>query len=141
MKRIIPFIALLLFQPAWAEVSYDRLVNAAEDENNWLTYSGTYRSERFSPLDQINAENVRGLKVIWAYQMQPATNAGNGLVETKPIVVAGIMYITEPPRTVTARDARTGKMIWTWSPDMPDEVKHIGFPRVNRGVAVLDDAV
>ena len=141
MKRIIPFIALLLFQPAWAEVSYDRLVNAADDANNWLTYSGTYRSERFSPLDQINAENVRGLKVIWAYQMQPATNAGNGLVETTPIVVDGIMYITEPPSTVTALDARTGKMIWTWSPDMPDEVKHIGFPRVNRGVAVLDDAV
>ncbi|SVC23254.1 uncharacterized protein METZ01_LOCUS276108, partial [marine metagenome] len=132
---------VLLVQPVLAQVSYERLVNAAEDHDNWLTYSGTYRSERYSRLDQINTETVGDLKVIWAYQMQPAINAGNGLVETTPIVVDGIMYLTEPPSTVTALDARTGKMLWTWSPQMPDEVLHIGFPRVNRGVAVLDDAV
>ena len=51
------------------------------------------------------------------------------------------MYITEPPSTVTALDARSGKSLWTWSPELPAETKHIGFPQVNRGVAVLDDAV
>mgnify|MGYP003323386572 FL=1 len=140
MKRIF-FVMLVLATQAHAEVTYERLRNAARDTNNWLTYSGTYRSERFSALDQVNTDNVDDLKVIWAYQMQPAINAGNGLVETTPIVVDGIMYITEPPSTVTALDTRSGKLIWTWSPDMPAEVKHIGFPRVNRGVAVLDDAV
>jgi len=141
MKKMTLALLLLAIQVASADVSFERLVNAAADKDNWLTYSGSYRSERFSVLDQINTKNVRDLKVIWAYQMQPATNAGNGLVETTPIVVDGIMYLTEPPSTVTALDARTGKTLWSWSPEMPDEVLHIGFPRVNRGVAVLDDAV
>lgn len=141
MKRGFFLALMLVTSPVHAQVSFERLLDAADDADNWLTYSGTYRSERFSALEQVNRGNVGDLKVIWAYQMQPATNAGNGLVETTPIVVDGIMYITEPPSTVTALDARTGKRIWTWSPDMPDEVKHIGFPRVNRGVAVLDDAV
>ena len=141
MKRTFLVLLLISAAPVGAQVSYQRLLNAADDPDNWLTYSGTYRSERYSPLNEINAENVRRLKVIWAYQMQPATNSGSGLVETTPIVVDGIMYITEPPSTVTALEARTGKRLWTWSPEMPDEVKHIGFPRVNRGVAVLGDAV
>ena len=114
MKRIF-FVMLVLATQAHAEVTYERLRNAARDTNNWLTYSGTYRSERFSALDQVNTDNVDDLKVIWAYQMQPAINAGNGLVETTPIVVDGIMYITEPPSTVTALDTRSGKLIWTLS--------------------------
>ena len=141
MKKLFTIILAFICHSSYAQVSYERLVNAAKDGDNWLTYSGTYRSERYSPLDQINTGNVKDLKVIWAYQMQPSKQAGNGLVETTPIVVDGIMYLTEPPSTVTALDARTGKSIWSWSPDMSDEVLHIGFPRVNRGVAVLDDAV
>ncbi|MDG2375321.1 MAG: PQQ-dependent dehydrogenase, methanol/ethanol family [Woeseiaceae bacterium] len=140
MKKLIIALLALSFH-ANAQVPYERLRNAAHERDNWLTYSGTYWSERYSALDQINKDNVDDLKVIWAYQMQPARNAGNGLVETTPIVVDGIMYVTEPPSTVTALDARSGKTLWTWSPNIPDEVKHIGFPRVNRGVAVLDDAV
>lgn len=141
MKKFTLLIACLAVNTANADVSFDRLVNASGDEESWLTYSGTYRSERFSPLAQINADNVKDLKVIWAYQMQPSTYTGAGLVETTPLVADGIMYITEPPSTVTALDARTGKRLWTWSPDMPEDVLNIGFPKVNRGVALLDDAV
>jgi alcohol dehydrogenase (cytochrome c) len=126
---------------AKTEVSFERLVNAAAEPESWLTYSGTYRSERFSSLTEINRDNVSDLKVIWAYQMQPSSYGGAGLVETTPLVADGIMYLTEPPSTVTALDARTGKRLWTWSPDMPEDVLHIGFPMVNRGVALLDDAV
>jgi alcohol dehydrogenase (cytochrome c) len=126
---------------AKTEVSFERLVNAAGEPESWLTYSGTYRSERFSSLTEINRDNVSDLKVIWAYQMQPSSYGGAGLVETTPLVADGIMYLTEPPSTVTALDARTGKRLWTWSPDMPEDVLHIGFPMVNRGVALLDDAV
>ena len=141
MKKVTALLFLLCALPVQAEVSFDRIVDAADDQDNWLTHSGTYNSERYSPLNEINTGNVEALKVIWAYQMQPSPNGGDGLVETTPLVADGIMYITEPPSTVTALDARTGKMIWTWSPDMPKDVLHIGFPRVNRGVALLDDAV
>ena len=51
------------------------------------------------------------------------------------------MYLTESPSSVTSLDARTGKLLWHWSPDLSDEVLNIGFPRVNRGVAILDDTV
>ena len=141
MKRIVALVLLLIGQPLPAQVSFERLVGAANEPDSWLTYSGSYRSERYSALDEINRDNVGDLKVIWAYQMQASTQAGSGLVETTPIVADGIMYLTEPPSTVTALDARTGKILWSWSPEMSDEVKHIGFPRVNRGVALLDDAV
>jgi alcohol dehydrogenase (cytochrome c) len=141
MKCIIILLLTYAAGSASAEVSFDRLVNAADEPQSWLTYSGTYRSERFSPLTEINRSNVSDLKVIWAYQMQPSSYGGAGLVETTPLVADGVMYLTEPPSTVTALDARTGKRLWTWSPEMPGKVLHIGFPMVNRGVALLDDAV
>ncbi len=119
-----------------AQVPYTRLVRAAEEPANWLTYSGDYRSQRFSALDQITPENADRLRAIWVYQV-----GQQGLVETTPLVVDGIMYLTEPPSTVTALDARTGRQIWTWSPTMPAEVKTIGFPEINRGVAILDDTI
>ncbi|MDH4110541.1 MAG: PQQ-binding-like beta-propeller repeat protein, partial [Gammaproteobacteria bacterium] len=141
MRPAVTLILVAVAAGAEADVSFQRLVNAASEPHNWLTYSGTYRSERYSPLDEVDTRNVGDLKVIWAYQMQPSTLSGTGLVETTPLVVDGVMYLTEPASTVTALDARSGKKLWTWSPDMSDEVLNIGFPRVNRGVAMLDDSV
>ena len=74
-----------------AEVSFEQLLNASKDPENWLTYSGTYRSERFALQDQINISNVNQLKTIWAYQMQPSKLSGSGLVETTPIVANEII--------------------------------------------------
>jgi len=134
-------VLVCLVFPAHADVSFDRIVDAQNEPDSWLTYSGSYRSERFSKLKQVNTENVNRLKVLWAYQMQPSNYGGAGYVETTPLVADGVMYLTEPPSTVTALDARTGKRIWTWSPNMPDDVLHIGFPLTNRGVALLGDTV
>jgi alcohol dehydrogenase (cytochrome c) len=64
-----------------------------------------------------------------------------GVFETSPVVADGVMYITEPPSTVTALDVRTGRPLWTWTPAIPDNVIVIGSPPVNRGVAILDDMV
>lgn len=116
-------------------VPYRRLVDASAEPWNWLTYSATYSAHRFTPLDQIHTGNVADLRVEWVYQTRP------GLVETTPLVVDGVMYLTEPPSTVTALDARTGRRIWRWLDKVPDETLNIGFPRVNRGVAVLDETV
>ena len=118
-----------------AQVPYERLVEADSEPESWLTYSGNYASHRFSQLDQINAGNVADLRVVWAYQMD------DGLIETTPIVADGVMYVTEPPSTVSALDARTGKRLWKWTPQMGSDVLHIGFPEVNRGVAVLDSTL
>ena len=129
-------IALLLSSVLSAQVPYERLVASNSEPHNWLTYSGSYASERYTQLSDIDRGNVADLRVMWVYQM-----AGSGLVETTPLVVDGIMYLTEPPSTVTALDVRTGRRIWTWSASIADSVLNLGFPRVNRGVAILNQTV
>ena len=136
MHSLLWVVILLFPSAARAQVSYDRIVRAHSEPQNWLTYSGTYSSQRFSSLREITTENVSQLKVAWVYQVRKP-----GLVETTPLVVDGVMYLTEPPSTVTALDVHSGRTIWTWSPAMPRDVRFIGFPPVNRGVAILDDTV
>jgi alcohol dehydrogenase (cytochrome c) len=119
----------------WAQVSFDRIVAAAKEPGSWLTYSGNYAGHRFSPLSEITAANVGGLKPIWVHQVKEP-----GLVETTPLVADGVMYVTEPPSTVTALDLRSGRPLWSWSRPVPRTVRAIGFPKVNRGVALLADS-
>jgi alcohol dehydrogenase (cytochrome c) len=119
---------------SFAQVSYPDIIRG--DPSNWVTYSGNYQAQRFSPLSQINLQNVTQLKISWVYQMQSP-----GVVETSPVVVDGIMYITEPPSTVTALDGRTGRPLWRYSPNIPPDVIAIGSPPVNRGVAILEGTV
>ncbi len=118
------------------EVPFERMVQADAAPEDWLTYSGNYFAQRHSQLTQINTDNVDQLKVAWVYQIQ-----NSGLIETTPIVFDGLMYITEPPSTVTALDLNSGRKLWSWTPAMPRKVLNIGFPPVNRGVAVLNDKV
>jgi alcohol dehydrogenase (cytochrome c) len=119
------------------QIPYQRILRSDSEPSSWLTYSGGYRSHRYSSLDQINRQNVGRLKMAWTYQIRQP-----GLFETSPIVADGVMFITEPPSTVTALDVRTGRPLWTWTPNIPPDVITISAPApVNRGVAVLDDMV
>jgi len=121
---------------AGAQVSYERVLDGELDKGHWLTYSGNYAGFRYSPLDEITASNVKDLRVAWIYQLPDG-----GHVETSPIVVDGVMYITEPPGTVSALDIQSGRRLWRWTRPDQDRTKTIGFPKVNRGVAVLGDTV
>src|SRR3954451_17095796 len=118
-----------------AQVSSERLLKSSSDAGNWLTYSGNYAGHRFSPLDQINDNNVAKLKPVWSYQV----NAMHKL-ETTPLVVDGVMYISEPPSHVTALDTRTGRPLWKYRRSLPDDLR-VCCGQVNRGVAVLGDLV
>jgi alcohol dehydrogenase (cytochrome c) len=139
VRPVLPAILLTIAfarGSALAQVSYDRIVRAESEPANWLTYAGGYKSQRYSQLNQINRQNVTQLKPAWVYQIR-----AGGVIETSPLVVDGVMYMTEPPSTVTALDVRTGRPLWRWSPKIPDDVIVIGGPRTNRGVAVLGDSV
>jgi alcohol dehydrogenase (cytochrome c) len=116
---------------ALAQVPYSRIVEAAKEPGNWLTYSGNYLGHRFSPLREITSANVSRLRVKWAYQFPQARN------EVSPIVVDGVMYVTGP-NTAAALDLRTGRELWTWKRPIPPDYQSIGFGRVNRGPAILD---
>jgi alcohol dehydrogenase (cytochrome c) len=134
--RFIALIALTIFcaVPSLAQVSYDRLVHSDSEPQNWLMYGGNYGSQRFSGLKDMNPQNASSIRLAWVYQMR-----GSGALESTPLVVDGIMYVTEPPSTVTALDARTGKALWHFSPMIPRDLVAIGLFPTNRGVAILDD--
>ena len=135
IARYAAVLALLLPFTCFAQVTYQRLENSDREPQNWLTYGGNLAAQRFSGLEQINPANVGSLKVAWVYQMR------GGALESTPIVVDGIMYVTEPPSTVTALDARTGKALWHYSPPIPRDLVAIGLFPTNRGVAVLGGEV
>ena len=119
-------------------VTYDQLLHADSTPQDWLMYGGDYFSQRFSRLTQINRDNVHLLKPAWMYQ---PSHTGEAPIESSAVIVGGVMYITEPPSTVTALDARLGTKIWSWSPKLPDRLYTIGVHRSNRGVAVLGNLV
>src|SRR5271170_8520531 len=73
-------------------VTYDQLLHADSTPQDWLMYGGDYSSQRFSRLTQINRENVHSLRAAWIYQPNPPVQP----IESSPVVVGGIMYITEP---------------------------------------------
>jgi alcohol dehydrogenase (cytochrome c) len=119
-----------------AAVTASRLHNAKLEAHNWLTYSGTLNGQRFSRLDQINRENIEGLRLAWVFQMENQQE----LNETNPLVVDGIMYLTEPPNVVVAVDAATGRRIWTYERALPDDLS-ICCGMLNRGIAIQNDTV
>ena len=133
MKRIVLISALAL--PMMAQISGDRIRQADSQPGDWLTYSGNYSAHRYSPLKQITTANVRGLRLAWVYQVK--TTEG---VETSPLVVDGIMYLTEPGGSVTALDTRTARPIWKYRRDLPKDVRGC-CGTVNRGAAILGDMV
>jgi alcohol dehydrogenase (cytochrome c) len=117
-------------------VTYDEILHSGSHAEDWLTYGGNYSSQRFSELKQVNTENVANLKMQWVYQLRQ-----QGIFESSPIVVDGIMYVTEPPTTVTALDVRTGLPIWRWTAKLPQHLLTIGLFPTNRGVAILGNTV
>ncbi|NQV69859.1 MAG: PQQ-dependent dehydrogenase, methanol/ethanol family [Pseudohongiella sp.] len=121
--------------PAFSPVTWERLVNAADEPENWLMYSGTLDSQRYSKLDAINISNVSELEMKWSYQIPVIDRA-----ETVPMVVDGIMFITEAPSNLVAVDAQTGQVYWRYDRDLPEDIR-ICCGRNNRGVAILGETL
>src|SRR5437762_6044505 len=120
---------------SYGQVTFERLVNAAKEPQNWLTYSGDYAGRRFSPLDQLNVTNAHSLVAKWVYQ-----TAATGKFETTPLVADGILYATGPDDRGFALDARTGRPIWLYQRQLPSDIRPC-CGRVNRGFAILGDKV
>jgi len=135
MRYTLGFIAACSVSLAHAQVTSDRLLNAAAEPQNWLTYSGSYMSQRYTPLRDIRASNVESLELKWVFQAQSLES-----FETTPLVVDGIMYLTEAPNTVVALDAATGRVFWRYQYN-PDADARPCCGRVNRGLAILGEAL
>jgi alcohol dehydrogenase (cytochrome c) len=131
------FLAFAAFQSSaqplgMSDVSEAELLNP--DPSDWLMFSRTFDNQRFSPLDQINRDNVSQLRLVWSRGMYPAINQ-----ENIPLVNNGVMYVANPGGIVQALDASNGDLIWQYERDMPLDVEdYIGINRT-RTLALYGD--
>jgi len=123
-------------------VNKDRLLNAQNEPQNWLMMNGDYAATRYSKLSQINRENVKNLRMVWALALGGLQDVGQNGPENElnPLVDNGFMYTSDGWGTIykiDARDPNRGQLVWVTDPG----VKHQGnFPRT-RGVALWEDLV
>jgi quinohemoprotein ethanol dehydrogenase len=141
MMRIPIVLAPLLFacalaqgaapaKPADADAA--RLNAAASDPNNWLTTGRTYREERFSPLTQINDRNVGNLGLAWYHDFGSTIG-----LEATPLVADGVMYTSGVWNILHAIDAKTGKELWKYDPQVPRYwMRYMCCGPANRGPAL-----
>jgi alcohol dehydrogenase (cytochrome c) len=134
-RSALPLLVLLASYELHAQVSYDRVVRASAEARNWLTYNGTYSSQRYSLLDRITPANVSNLESKWVVQNQVF-----GAWQSNPLVVDGIMYVTQRPNDVMAIDAKTGRLFWLYR-HTPSAEARVCCGANNRGVAILGDTL
>ena len=116
-------------------VTQDMLNRAAGDGNNFLHTNGNYEQTRYYPARQINASNVGNLRPAWIFQTEVVES-----METSPIIVDGVMYVTTSFNHVYALNAETGEQIWHYKHKMGPITTYCCGPN-NRGVAVYGDMV
>ena len=99
------------------------------DPNDWLHYRRTYDGWGYSPLDQINRENVAGLKLAWVWSMADGRN------QPTPLVYDGVMYLVNPGNVIQALDAVSGTLLWEYRRSLPEAMSGGS----TRNLAVYDD--
>ena len=135
-KRALPLLLLLLATVSIrAQVSFNRILRADREPQNWLTYSGGFAGQRFSQLTQVTPENVKNLELQWIFQARSLEK-----FEVTSLVVDGVMYTVQPPNDLVALDAVTGRTFWVYS-YRPAASARPCCGRLNRGVAILGDTL
>ena len=114
----------------YSPVTQQRLDNP--EAGNWLLYRRDYNGQGFSPLKQVNAQNVKQLRPVWTF----STGVKEGH-EAPPMVNNGVMFVTTPYGQVLALNAKTGDLIWRYQHTLPEDLTQL-HP-TNRGVALWGD--
>jgi alcohol dehydrogenase (cytochrome c) len=140
-RRLSAAVALvpLASAPMLAQVSFERILQARQEPQNWLTYSGTLSGHRYTPLTEITPANVKTLELEWVFQTRAPAEATEKS-EATPLVVDGVMYTVLSPNHVVALDAATGRMFWMYSPWI-SPLARVCCGRINRGLAILGEAL
>jgi quinohemoprotein ethanol dehydrogenase len=127
----------LAAEGAAAAVDSTRLEHADQDAGNWLTYGRTYSEQRYSPLTRITADNAAHVGLAWFADLD--TNRGQ---EATPIVIDGVMYVSTAWSMVKAYDAASGKLLWSYDPQVPRRLGVNGCcDVVSRGVAAWNGKI
>jgi alcohol dehydrogenase (cytochrome c) len=120
-------------QPA---VTFDRILQADREPQNWLTYSGNLLGHRHSLLRHVTTSTVKDLELAWIRQIE-----SSGWFEATPLVVDGVLY-TVRTNDVFALDASTGRVHWTYPYTPAPKARATGGGgRPNRGLAILGNTL
>ena len=120
-----------------APVNAARLDNAERDSGNWLSYGRTYSEQRYSPLAKISDSNAKQLGLAWYADLD--TDRGQ---ESTPLVIDGVLYVSTAWSMVKAYDAKTGKPLWSYDPQVPRELGVNGCcDVVSRGIAAWNGKI
>ena len=103
--------------------------------SDWLHWRRTYDGSGYSPLDQINRQNVGQLRLAWSWAMQ------GGNQQTTPLVHDGVMYLANPGSTVQALNAATGELLWEYRREFPAETRQQHEIRALRGLSIYQDRI
>src|SRR6478672_5074878 len=126
--------AMVVASPASA-IDPARLQAAEQTPNDWLTYHGGYKSQHYSALDQINASNVKNLGVAWIHLPGRSTRG----LQSMPLAADGVLYYSGSYSRVYALDGATGKFIWSYFPQLDEELVSMQtHSPYNRGIALGD---
>jgi glucose dehydrogenase len=135
MKKITFVFAFMLFTACLVSCKQITKPDDAAQTQDWPSYGRDLTSQRFSPVSQINTDNVKNLIEAWKFN--------SGIVasfQTTPIVQNGVMYLSLPYNHVVALNAKTGKELWRYQHDRRKDWQMCCGP-ANRGVAVSDGKV
>ncbi len=133
--KAISAVAFIGFasQAAAADVTWDRLLNAQNDDNNWMMYHKDFSGHHFSGLNQINTSNVKDLRLAW--QHVPASSKRG--IQSFPLAVDGMVYYTSTSGTIWALDGTTGAPVWKHQAKIDVErAEGTFYNPYNRGLAI-----
>ena len=116
----------------WEDIAKDHLTTT-----NVLQYGMGTNAQRYSPLAEINDQNVFKLTPAWTYSFGDEKQRGQ---ESQAVVHDGVIYVTGSYSRVWALDAKTGQRLWSYSHRLPDDIRPC-CDVVNRGVAIYGDLV
>ncbi len=120
-----------------ANVTSERLSNAASEPSQWMTVGGTYEERHYSPLNEVNRDTVSRLGLSWFADYD--TNLSQ---QGTPLYIDGVIYVSTAWSKVYAYDARTGAQLWQYDPQTPKEIAiKVCCGIVNRGIAAYEGKI
>ncbi|XUO85756.1 PQQ-dependent methanol/ethanol family dehydrogenase [Halomonas sp. KM007] len=120
-----------------SQVTWDDILNDHDNTETVLMYGMGVKAQRYSPLDQINADNVEMLSPAWSHSFGDEMQRGQ---ESQALIHEGVIYVTGSYSRIFAIDARTGQRLWSYNHRLPSDIRPC-CDVVNRGAAIYGDKV
>ncbi|WP_022957338.1 PQQ-dependent dehydrogenase, methanol/ethanol family [Spongiibacter tropicus] len=119
-KSLVGVLSVLSVSTALAMSGGKAQLAAEDDGTNWPSYGRTYKETHYSPLKQINENNIDRMGLVWSYDLPAAPSSG----VSAPLAVDGVLYFSVGHSVIHAMDAKTGKLLWQFDPKTAEHAGH-----------------